>query len=73
MALNKKIASKCRLYASVCNDKQRLNNDKRRCECKELVGKGICANYLFGILVYVNVINHVIQDNNQVIQILNVV
>ena len=59
MALNKKIASKCRLYASVCIDKQRWNNDERRCECKELVRKGICVNYLFGILVYVNVINHV--------------
>ena len=29
---------KCRLYASVCYNKQRWNNDKR----KELIGKGIC-------------------------------
>ena len=28
---------KCRLYASVCNNKQRLNEDKCRCECKELI------------------------------------
>ena len=33
---------KCRLDASVCNNKQRWNNDKSRCECKELIGKGIC-------------------------------
>ena len=25
---------KCRLDASICNDKQRWNNDKCRCECK---------------------------------------
>ena len=28
--------------ASICNSKQRSNNDKCRCECKELIGKGIC-------------------------------
>ena len=33
---------KCRLDASVCNNKQRWNNDKYRCECKELIDKGIC-------------------------------
>ena len=33
---------KCRLDASVCNNKQRRNKDKCRCECKELVEKGIC-------------------------------
>ena len=27
---------------NVCNNKQRCNNDKCRCECKELIGKGIC-------------------------------
>ena len=32
---------KCRLGASVCNNKQRLNDDKCRCECKELIDKGI--------------------------------
>ena len=33
---------KCRLYASVCNNKQRWNNNKCRCECKELIDKGVC-------------------------------
>ena len=32
----------CRLDAIVCNIKQRWNNDKCRCECKELIGKGVC-------------------------------
>ena len=32
---------KCRLNAKVCNDKQRWNNDKSRCECRELIDKGI--------------------------------
>ena len=30
---------KCRLYASVCNNKKRQNDDKCRCECKELFDK----------------------------------
>ena len=33
---------KCRLDASVCNNKQRWNKDKCRCECEELIDKGIC-------------------------------
>ena len=33
---------KCRLDASVCNNKQRWNEDKCRCECKELIDKCIC-------------------------------
>ena len=33
---------KCRLDASIYNNKQRWNDDKCRCECKELIGKGIC-------------------------------
>ena len=33
---------KCRLDASVWNNKQRWNNDKCQCECKELIDKGIC-------------------------------
>ena len=32
---------KCRLDASVCNNKQRWNDDKYRCECKELIEKGV--------------------------------
>ena len=31
-----------RLVASVCNNKQSWNDDKCRCECKELSDKGIC-------------------------------
>ena len=46
---------KCRLDASVCNNRQRWNDDKCRCECKELTDKGVCEVYvikdLFGILV----------------------
>ena len=33
---------KCRLDASVCNNKQRWNDDKCRCECKELINKSVC-------------------------------
>ena len=33
---------KCRLDASVCNNKQRWNENKSRCECKELTDKGLC-------------------------------
>ena len=36
------IKCKRRLDASVCNNKQRWNNDKCWCECKELIDKGIC-------------------------------
>ena len=32
---------KCRLDASVCNNKQRWHNDKCQCECKEVIDKGI--------------------------------
>ena len=32
---------KCRLDASVCNNKQFWNNDKCRCECKELIDNGV--------------------------------
>ena len=32
---------KCRLDASICNNKQRWNEGKCRCECKELSGKEI--------------------------------
>ena len=33
---------RCRLDASICNNKQRGNDDKCRCECKELIDKGVC-------------------------------
>ena len=34
--------SKCRLDASVCNNKQHWNEDKCRCECKVLIDKVSC-------------------------------
>ena len=33
---------KCTLDASVCNNKQRWNENKSICECKELIDKGVC-------------------------------
>ena len=33
---------KCRLDANVCNNKRRWNNDKYRCEYKELISIGKC-------------------------------
>ena len=33
---------KCRIDASVCNNKQHWNNGKSRCECKELIDEGVC-------------------------------
>ena len=33
---------KCRLNASVCNNRQRWNDDNCWCECKELIDKGVC-------------------------------
>ena len=32
----------CRLDKIICNSKQRWNEDKCRCESKELVDKGVC-------------------------------
>ena len=48
---------KCRLPANICNNKNRWNNEKCRCECKQLY----VIKDVFGILVivHVNVINHV--------------
>ena len=58
-------ACKCRLDASVCNNIQRWNDDKFRCKCKELIGKGKCDHAFIWDLVYVNmnVINCVTLDN----------
>ena len=36
-----KCKHKCRLDASVCNNKQCWNDDKCRCECKELINKSV--------------------------------
>ena len=46
---------KCRLDASVCNNKQRWNKDKCKCKCEELIDKGSCDAGFFGTLVIVNV------------------
>ena len=57
---------KYRLDSSVWNNKKRWNEDKCRCECKELIDKGTCDkgiiwNPMTGFqTVNVNVINHVI-------------
>ena len=32
----------CRLNRIICNNKQRWNKNKCRCECKELIDKGVC-------------------------------
>ena len=32
----------CRLDKVICNSKQLWNKDKCRCECKELIDKGVC-------------------------------
>ena len=34
----------CKFGASICNNKQRWNKDTCRCECKELIDKGVCDN-----------------------------
>ena len=36
---------KCRLDGSACNNKQRWNEDKCRCEYKELIDKGACNKW----------------------------
>ena len=38
----------CRLNEVICNDKQKWNKDKCRCECKELTDKRVCdKGYIF--------------------------
>ena len=39
---NEMCKSECRFNSSVCDDKQRWNDDKYMCECKELIDKGVC-------------------------------
>ena len=54
----------CRLDKTICNSKQRWNEDKCRCECKELI-KVYVIKDMFGIqvIVRVNVINLVVLVN----------
>ena len=56
---------KCRLDVSVCNNKHRWNDEKCRCECKELINKGVCDRGSIWILVIVsvNVINRAMLGN----------
>ena len=57
---------KCRLYASVCNNKKPWNKVKCRCECKKLIEtKEDVIKDFFGIrgIVNVNGINHVMLEN----------
>ena len=42
MKWHKTCKCKSRLDASVCNNKQRWNENKCRCEFKELIDKGMC-------------------------------
>ena len=41
MKLHETCKCKCRLDASVCNNKQHWNEDTCICECKELIDKGV--------------------------------
>ena len=56
---------KCRLDVSVCNNKHRWNDEKCRCECKELINKDVCDRGSIWILVIVsvNVINRAMLGN----------
>ena len=56
----------CKFEANVCNNKQRWNKDKYRCEYKELIDKGVYViKDLFGIVLImsVNVIKRVMLVN----------
>ena len=55
----------CRLNKIICNNKQKWNKDKCRCECKKLIDKGACNKgyILIQVFVNVNVINRVILVN----------
>ena len=39
---HKKCKCICRLDKIICNNKQKWNKDKCRCECKKLIDKGAC-------------------------------
>ena len=55
----------CKFGANICNNKQHWNKDKCRCECMELIDKGMCDKDLCRILVFVslNVIKRVMLVN----------
>ena len=38
----------CRLNKIICNNKRKWNKDQCRCECKEVIDKGVCVKgYIF--------------------------
>ena len=39
---HKKCKCICRLDKIICNNKQKSNKDRCRCECKKLIDKGVC-------------------------------
>ena len=51
---------KCRLDTSTCNNKQRWDNDKCMCECKELIDKGVCYKGFLSGFSFTNI--HESQD-----------
>ena len=56
---------KCRLDVIVCNNKQRWNEDKCRCECKGSIDKGMSDKEFIWIPsnCEYNVLNHVTMEN----------
>ena len=55
----------CRLNGNICNNKQRWNKEKCRCECEKLIDKEVCdKGYIFNpSIINVNVIHLVILVN----------
>ena len=64
-SLHEPCGCKCRLHASVCNNKQCWNSDRFRCDAKNWLTKVGVMMDLLGILEYVkvNVINPVMLEN----------
>ena len=57
---------KCRLDASFCNNKQRWNENKCMCKCKELIDKDVRdKGFIWNPIkiLSVNVINCVVLEN----------
>ena len=63
----------CKFGENVCNNKQRWNKNKCRCECKELINKGVRnKGFVWNPSnVSVNVIKRVTLVNIQTIKIIN--
>ena len=55
----------CRLNAIICHNKQRWNEEKCICECKDLINRAVCDKGFIEIqvIISVNVINLVILVN----------